>query len=303
MEKKQSQIIKFSALVDPEHELKAMTNYVTNNWDGFDKVNAEELFKHIWETCLDKTKNVFDNYAFTDLVQLWDEERRDYNNWKNAGTSMSKKEFDEKIYEDVVKQIPIEIMLKTTELHRTIRDDWDYEKVAKSITNQIKNHFPESDKLKPNGWDKFKKNYSDYAGMDKFDSAKAKQEFGGMHSGIGCHPFEVRVALPYVMYDDINQSRKPLEVLVGAVLTHAYVMNERNNASLMLREMLKLKAKYDQPEYYKEPVKEVNFDFQVPLNKMLFTMINQSNPSILKEYGEQRIEAKRQKHLKKSNKP
>ena len=303
MDHKESKIIKFAALVDPEHELKAMTNYVVNNWDGFDKVNAEELFKQIWDTCLDKTKNVFDNYRFTDLVQQWDGERRDYNNWKKAGTPMSKSEFDEKIYEDVVKQIPLEIMFKTSKLHSKYRDDWDYEKVANSITNQIKNDFPDSNKLKPKGWDKFKKNYSDYGGMSKFDSAKAKQEFGGMNSGVGCHPFEVRVALPYVMYDDVNQSRKPLDVLVGAVLTHAYVMNERNNASLMLREMLKLKAKYDQPEYYKEPVNEVNFDFQVPLNKELFIMINQSNPNILKEYGEQKIEAKRQKHLKKSNKP
>lgn len=295
--------IKNLVLVDANNELKAMTNYITNNWDGFDEVNAEKLFTAIWDTCLDKTKNVFDNYGFTDLVQSWSDERRDYNNWKKSGTNISENDFNKQLQNDLVNELPMQIMFKIMELHSKYRKDWDYEKVEKIITNTIKNDFPESTKLKPKGWEKFKKNYHDYDGMSNFDSAKAKKEFGGMHSGIGCPPFEVRVALPYVMYDDTNQSRKPLEVLVGAVLTHAYVMNERNNTALMLRELLKLKEKYDQPKYYQEPIKEVNFDFQVPLNKELFIMINNSNPNILKEYSEQKIEAKRQKHLKKSIKP
>lgn len=287
-------------VVDPNHELQAMTNYVTKNWDGFDKVDAEKFFTQTWNICLDKTKNVFNNYGFTDLVISWDSERKNYKNWKNAGTKISEKEFENRLYDDLVRELPTQIMFKTTELHRKYSEGWDYEKVAKSILFQIQKEFPEASNLKPKGWSKFKKNYTDYKGQAEFDSIQAKNEFGGMNSGgNGGSSFEVRVALPYVMYDNENQSRGPLEVLVQAMLTHAYVMNEKNNTALMLREMLKLKAKYDQPEYYQEPVKEINFDFEVPLNKELFIRMNQSNPNILKEYGEQKIEAQRQKHLKK----
>jgi hypothetical protein len=269
---------------------------MVKTWDGFDKVNAEAFFTQIWNICLEKTKDKYEQYTFTEVVRQWSEERADYNNWKNAGTTISEKEFKEKVKEDVLQKFPVLILLENMKFSSEINKNWDYEKVANGITAQIKKEFPDASKLKPKGWKEFKKNYSDFAGQAEFDSKAAKKEFGGMHSGTACsHPFEVRVALPYVMYDDINHGRKPLNVLVSAILTHAYILNEKNNAASMLKELVELKAKYDQSEYYKEPVKNISFDFKVPLNKKLFTMMHNSNPDIFTNSFSEEIDKKKAK--------
>ena len=80
----------------------------------------------------------------------------------------------------------------------------------------------------------------------------------------GSPSFEVRVALPHVIYDDKCQGRKPLETLVGAILGHAYVMAEHNNSSKMLKELVQVLQQIDDPE-----VAKINLDFKEPLNKAL----------------------------------
>jgi hypothetical protein len=276
--------IEVPELVDSNKELDAITKYVSNNWDGFEKIDAKPFFTKIWDLCLEKTKNKFEQHSFTNLIEQWDDERSDYNNWVSAETTITKKEFDNKLNEDALKKLPIMILLKKMELADKVNKNWDFEEVANEVTAQIKKEFPDASKLRPKGWKEFKKNYIDYAGMSEFDSRAAKKEFGGMNSGTACsHAFEVKVALPYVMYDEINQNRKPLDVLVGAVLSHAYVLNEKNNSALMLKELLELKEKYDQPEYYKEPVTKIDFDLQVPLNKDLFKLIAETNAEIFED--------------------
>src|SRR5579875_2022388 len=209
----QSTQIKVAELVEPQKELESITNYMIKTWDGFDKVNASAFFSQIWSACLDKTQNQYEGYSFTEFVKQWTEERADYNNWKNAGTTISQQEFKEKLKEDVIHRFPIFFLMQNMGFKDGINQDWDYEEVANQITAQIKKDFPEASKLKPKGWKEFKKNYTDYAGMAEFDSKAAKKEFGGMHSGTACsHAFEVKVALPYVMYDDTNQGRKPLDI-------------------------------------------------------------------------------------------
>jgi hypothetical protein len=262
--------LKAPALVDPKGELKAITQYVTSNWSGFDKIDAEEFFKKAWKLCVEKTKNQIDPYKFTDLVEEWQEEREDHSNWKAAGSKIKEKDLKSELHDDAIAQIPMNILFGTMGLERFLRNNWDYEKAVNDIIAEVKAEFPEVSRAKPKGWAKLAKDYSDYDGMNEFDKGKAKKEFGGMDSGTaGSFPFEVRVSLAQVMYDDKCQGRKPLEVLIGAMVGHAYVMNQRNNASKVLHELLEMKEEYSKPQYFKEIVKEIKPEFKEPLTKAL----------------------------------
>lgn len=263
--------IKIPAFIDTDKELQAIIDYVTQNWDGFDTVDAKEFFSKVWQLSLEKTKNRFNEYAFTDLVEKWNSEREDYSKWQEAGAKFKEKDLRTILIDDEIKQIPMKILMSTMQLHRYLRNNWDYEQNVNRIIAEIKEVFPDAKKLKPKGWSELAKNYSEYDGMEEFDDQKAKEEFKGTQFELASsYSFEIRIALPHVMYDDKEQGRKPLEVLVGAVLGHACCVSENNNATKMLKELVELKNEYSQPQYYKEAVTEFNPEFKEPLNQAMF---------------------------------
>lgn len=243
--------IKVPALVNPDKELVSIISYITQTWDGFDQVDAGAFFTEIWNSCTSATRNQFDQYAFNDFQESFKYSKNIFK--EVSGSSLKSSE------------LQLQMMLSQFSLARTLKDEWDYEKNCRFIMADIKKSFPDAKSLRPKGWYELAKNYKDYEGMVEFDSKQAKKMFKGMDSGTaGSYPFEVRVALPHVMYDDKCQGRKPLEVLIGAIVGHAYVMAEHNNSSKMLAEWVKVKQQIDDPN-----IKEISLDFNEPLNKAL----------------------------------
>ena len=264
--------IKPTPLVDPDKELLAITNYVASTWDGFDKVNAPEFFSKIWNDVTELTKNKFDQHAFHNMVVKL---RDDY----PSGS-------EPKLINDKIESsgLVIGIVLGRSSLADIVNGNWDYEKNVNKILAEVKKEFPDAGKLKPKGWSQMAKGYSDYEGMSDLDHESLRASFKGMDSGTaGASSFEVRVSLPHVMYDDKCQGRKPLEVLVGAMLGHAYVMAEQNNSSKMLTEWVSLMDKL-------ETSNAVQHQFKEPLNQALYEMIvsekfEGNNPKVLNILG------------------
>jgi len=269
--------------IDPEKEFNLIKNYIIQTWNGFNKVESDSFFEYIWSSCMQQTQSNFNEYGFTDFIKTWDEERKDYDNWKDVESPITKANFINELSKDEVVKLPAQILIKQMHLRNMLNKNLRYDDVVEELVSEVKAMFPDASKLRPKGWNALKKTYNDFDGMEEFDSEKAKKEFGGMNSGTaGSYPFEIRVSLPYVMYDHISGSEKALNVLVGAIYAHAYALNANNNTSEMLTELSKLKDKYDQPEYYKTPVTEIDFEFKVPLNQELFYMIAKDNPNVLK---------------------
>lgn len=263
--------VKPKPLVDSEKELLAITNYVASTWDGFDKVNAPEFFSKIWNDVTTLTKNKFTEHAFHNLViHIMDE--------YPAGA-------EPKIINEKIKPSDLlrSLMIGKSYLSDMTNQNWDYEKNVNKILVEVKKEFPDAGKLKPKGWSKMAKGYNDYDGMEELDGTELKANFKGMHSGTaGSASFEVRVSLPHVIYDDKCQGRKPLEVLVGAILGHAYVMSEHNNSSKMLTEWVELCNKL-------KTSNSIQHEFKEPLNQALYAMIDSevfdNNPESLKILG------------------
>lgn len=243
-----------SNLVSSEHELKAIINYITKTWDGFTDEKTSEFFKTVWDTANDLLKNNYDPYLlaeFRDSLKLL----RNSPEFKING--MSSKDF------------PIYFMLSNSSFKEKIMKDWDYERVVDNIVAEVKNNFPFASKARPKNYKNFAKDYEDYKGMAELNSKELKELFGGMDSGTATsHSFEKRTALPHVMYDDKCQGRKPIVTLVGAMVGHAYLMNENNNGYKMLSEWLELKKKIRD-----NPGQDIDFEFKLPLNQALFHVI------------------------------
>ena len=274
--------VKINPLVDPDKELQAITNYVASTWDGFDKVNAPEFFKKIWTDVTELTKNKFDEYAFHNLiVKIKD----DY----PSGSEI--KTINDKVQ---AVDLSVGIMLGRSFLAKMVNNHWDFEKNVNEILAEVKKEFPDFSQLKPKGWSKMAKSYRDYEGMSELDTASLRANFKGMDSGTaGASSFEVRVSLPHVMYDDKCQGRKPLEVLVGSMLGHAYVMSEQNNSSKMLTEWLEICNKLEKSN-------AIQHEFKEPLNKALNIMItsqnfNSDNPQALTALGLGQVNKKKLK--------
>jgi hypothetical protein len=198
-------------LIDTNHELESMISFTQNHWDG-SKEDIEKVITIGWQQSMEKTHNIFDKYGHTDIIKNWDEKKKKNKELKIEG---------------------YEWYLALSSLGNIVMDQWDYEKVVKSIIQEVKKEVEKPNLLMPIGWKKLAKGYSDYDGMEEYSkeqSQKDREEFKGVDSNsASASGYPGRIALPYVMYDDKCQGRKPLEVLVGAIVGHAFFVSQHNH--------------------------------------------------------------------------
>jgi hypothetical protein len=150
---------------------------------------------------------------------------------------------------------------------RDLKDinDFNFSKEAEAIYNYLMKNW--MIKAKPKGYDKYLKTYTDYAGMDELDEEALQKSFEGHGDApTVSHPFVTSVSLPHVAYDDTNQGRNPLRVMIAAVLTHGILFGQRmayfDEHSDCRHRMSRAKHAYDKakttynPELYKIHIQE-----------------------------------------------
>lgn len=241
-------------LFDEKKEIQSITSYITANWDGLDKFDSPAFFQKIWDNVNVDLKNNIDQYAFSDLSTYL----------------LSLKNLPNILINNEINSIDLAMnfIISYNALAETLKKDWDFEKKVNSIISTINTEFPDAKKIKPKGWNKLAKNYIDYAGMNELNNYII-EKFTGMNSGTACSfSFDVSTALPHVMYDDKCQNRKPLQTLVGAIVGHAYVMNEKNNTHKIKKEWSQFKTLLEEPG-----ITEIKFTFEEPLNQALFNIM------------------------------
>lgn len=167
------------------------------------------------------------------------------------------------------KEFPMHFIISNSALHDTVKNSFNYEKSVKNMLSNIVTEISDVKNIRPKGWNNLSENYEEYIGINEIDYKNLKKLFTGIDSATASSlSFEVRTSLPHVMYDYKSQARKPLEVLVGAILAHSFAMNEKNNSVKMLSEWQELESQL------KENLNEdINFDFTEPLNKALVDVI------------------------------
>lgn len=241
-------------LIDSESELNAITSYITQTWDGFETPESKELFKKIWNESNKLLKHQFDQHVFLDFIKIFYKIKESLDIHINGVNS---------------KEFPMHFIISNSALHDTVENSFNYEKSVKNMLSDIVTEISDVKNIRPKGWNNLSENYEEYIGINEIDYKNLKKLFTGIDSATASSlSFEVRTSLPHVMYDYKSQARKPLEVLVGAILAHSFAMNEKNNSVKMLSEWQELESQL------KENLNEdINFDFTEPLNKALVDVI------------------------------
>lgn len=104
--------------------------------------------------------------------------------------------------------------------------DFNYEKELKAILKLLQSW---DIKATPKGYAEFMKNYTDYQGMEELPEEELIKSFDGCGDGsISTSGLPIRLTREHVGYEDHNQvNGGPLEVLIGALLTHGLVIGQR----------------------------------------------------------------------------
>jgi len=105
-------------------------------------------------------------------------------------------------------------------------DEINFDKEVKALTKFLSTGWEIS--AQPKGYAAYLKDYRDYQGMEDLDEEALLKSFEG-HDGAGTVslPFVLQVSLPHVAYDDKNQGRRPLDVLIGAILSYGMLLGKR----------------------------------------------------------------------------
>lgn len=275
--------------IETQAELEALVEYVEKRWVGLP--NIREIFQLVWDRGLERSQFCVEKYGLTDIISDWSDERRDYANWEKAKSPLSKEQVENSIFSDAIENLGYNMLMGLNKVNDIVMKDWDYSKICKELVGEVKKLYPEATKARPKGWKALSKDYSDFKGMDEYCENQAHidwDDFKGCNSNsAGASGFHGRVALPYVMYDDKCQGRKPLEVLVGAIFAHAYFVAGHNNKVDLINEITELKENLNQPQYYQEIQYEVPMDNVSPLLRAIVAVKNQKDRPTEHEFRQQ----------------
>lgn len=235
--------------INIQKELKHLIEYTQKRWN--DNGDLSKIITTIWNSVEPLTVNMFSQYGFFEVSEQWSKERQESSKWDN---NLSKHEKDLIYIYDAIHSFLRDFSSSANRLYDISMKKWNYEKIVKKITSDIQDEFKNTSDIKPLGWEELAKNYTDYDGMDEYSrksQLKEEKAFKGCDSsGHTSFGFPGRIALPYVMYDDKCQNRKPLEVLVGAVLAHVFFVNTHNNTLKIMENLNEMKKEWDKDIYF-----------------------------------------------------
>lgn len=113
-----------------------------------------------------------------------------------------------------------------------------FEQRCTPVLDSVRAHWPDIDDAKPMGYDALHQGYSDFDGMAAYcetQQAQDEADFRGTDSSSARTPsLPSRIALPYVLYDDVCQGRRAPYVLVSSVYAHFLRLVEHNNTQDIL---------------------------------------------------------------------
>lgn len=110
-----------------------------------------------------------------------------------------------------------------------------FEKIANSLYDYIKLTWDVN--VNPKGYKEFMDSYEEGKGYDEVDNEKIQKEFNGINDTTVCSPpFPFKIEISNVAYDDKEQGRNPLQVLIGAILSYGMTIGEERTKRKLKKE-------------------------------------------------------------------
>lgn len=113
---------------------------------------------------------------------------------------------------------------------KTFEEHLDHESDVDALVEYVTARWSGLEDVKPHGYDKFIEDYTDFDGMDEWETnerIKEEEAFAGFDDeGVGSFNFVRNVAIPSIAYDDICQGREPLRMLFSAIMSYGFAKGQ-----------------------------------------------------------------------------
>lgn len=233
-------------LINLDEEFSSLVSFVQQKWLFVD--NIENLMREAWVIGLNLYKSKSEsNYSVSNKIcdMGGNEEKYICSSLAGIEKTVALRYHPYKVFSKNLLVSGMRTFLKEPE-----ESYYDLEKKLKLIIKK----YPESKKMKPVGWNKLKKVYEEYMGMNEYDAKADANLFTGTNIDPHGRSFMLRISLPQVMYDELEQGNNRIIVLLMSVIDHAAKCMKHNNAQDFLNDIerienyfLSVKESYPMP--------------------------------------------------------
>lgn len=232
--------------INLDEEVAHMAEFIRQKWTPIE--NIEALFTEIRDAALHAARAWLHDHDIWDVAHdmldarkaLLEEKLKDSLPVQSVGVE----------YYDALCTLVYDISGKAKRLKEAGMDidgPWDFSRRVNALSNRLSAKYPDLATARPNGWAEFEKGYTEYDGQAEYDPKPDRELFKGSKVEGACSgSFPMRVALPYVMYDEKAQGFKAYRVLVGAVFAQFLGIKEMLNTE-ELKQALKALPGMDEP--------------------------------------------------------
>jgi hypothetical protein len=253
--------LKAGVSLDIGKEIEAMVRFTAARWDNVP--NLKEVLELVYQLAARDARAWFvrDSIAqkFLNLRQQRDQLIEKITSVGTYGTVARR---------DKVLKLTLDAgmgAMALQEIALNLDGEWDFEDRADTVYTTVLQRYENLSKARPIGWDELAENYVEYSGMSDYDAADEKLFEGADSQADGGHGFPHRIALPYVLYDELDQGNRAAKVLVWAAYAHFLRLVEHANTEAILAEMGVLEALVAE----RNPIYKLELVFTHPVLKTL----------------------------------
>lgn len=243
-------------VINLDEEFSSLVSFVKSKWttvEGF-----ESLMRKAWEMGINLYKEKAEsNYRVSNKICDMgnDIDKYMYSSLEDIEKTIIARYHPYKLFSKSLFSISMRSFLKDTDLNY-----YDLEKQVKEFIEEYSVY----KKMKPLGWDELEKVYTEYMGMEKYNLKADKDLFTGTDVEPHDRSFMLKISLPQVMYDELEQGNDRIVVLLMSVVDHASKCIKHNNAIALLNDIEKI-------EDYFSSLKD---NYPMPFNVSFENVIN-----------------------------
>lgn len=263
-------------VINLDEEFSSLVSFVRKKWLIID--NIESLMHEAWFIGLDLYKSKFEShYSVSNKIcdMGRDEEKYICSSLVGVEKIVALRYHPYKVFSRNLFLAGMKTFLKEPE-----ESYYDLEKKLKLIIKK----YPECKKMKPVGWNELKKVYEEYMGMDEYDAKADENLFTGTDVAQYERSFMLRISLPQVIYDELEQGNNRIIVLLMSVIDHAAKCIKHNNAQALLNDIERIESYFlSMKESYPMPF-DVSFEGIVK-NNFLKEILRKSKEDMISIEG------------------
>jgi hypothetical protein len=263
--------LKNGAQVTVAAELQAIARFLSSRWENLESVL--ELAEDVAKMALRDARSWFDQHDVSTALRARADIRRQALD-ALEGPKSGLADYDQSMC--FLQNMYFKVLL-VHDAARTIDGPWDFEAKTTAVLRKLKSKYPWLAKAKPLGYAQLSKNYRDFEGQEEYCKAQwsrdAEDFEGADTSTAGASAFPHRVALAYVVYDDLCQGRSPHLVLVSSIYAHFLRIAEYLNTDTVLQALQALPMRESEPR----PIWELSVTSAHPVVRAL---LNLSTPNM-----------------------